>query len=1214
MRRTTQVMAWMAVATTMVITDCTCKPPGSDDDDDNDSKPATTEDGGSSGNTSSGGNSSGWVGSSGGTNTSSAGGDGGAGDGSVQPTPLRVDRIFPNAAYHGQDTVVALVGAGFQAGATVRFVNLDDGAQPGGTFDVPGSPDGTGTQLTLTLTTDLARPAGLYRVTVTQGTESVDAPESFRITADPPPTLTEVTPSFAFAGNPADNVLSDRVLSLRGTGFQPGATVEFLRADFAGAVPFEAADTEVGSGTTASATFPSESQRLALGRYFVTLVNPDGQAAQWLIVEALDAGVRVVRGTVEVRNVPPPRITSIAPTRPSPAAASPLTVYGEMFQTGAQVALVAMDGTVCPALTTTPVTGFESSQLTATLNTASPVASCMLTTGATFLVRVTNPDGQFADYAAVHLYSNDTGKLQAFTSSAAGEGLAYGRARHDSAVYFDDTCSAALVVAGGVGRLAGSTDPVQPLRQVERGSVNAYGQLAPFQVLQTATDTGERVANLLTEERLNAQVLSLANWIWVLGGMNGSGVATRSAERATILTAATAVGAGYVEDGGAGQLPAGRYHYRVSAVLPDGEQQRFSGEGLASRPISGRVSDGGALAIIFEAYPNAVAYRIYRSAAPGSGPGSARLVAFGNVGTAVDGRPGLLRWLDRGEGAAGAAPGNTLVLPRAGGTLAPGYWGYRITAVRPDGAGTRESFAGPAAVGHAEGTDLTLRVTWSPVPGATAYRVYRTAQAAATPDAANRSAMLLGEVTATEMVDDGSTALGTAPVPEGEDPLPRGALSRFAPDAQSAMVHARQGHEIVHVPMGNTLGQYHYYAVGGRDAERGNTLKDMEHATVTADGHLTWTAGSVNMTLPRAHFVLATNAGSRESPSCASVPQVVDPCSDPDSDADGYRRVECGGTDCDDSRPTSNPGSPELCQDGLDNDCDGLIDTADSDCEVPDAGVPADAGLPVGDAGPGTDASVTPTDAGPQLDCNDPAQADQDSDQYRRTECGGTDCNDTDPNVNPGVYESMDPAQGLCDNAMDDDCVGGDQMCIWGVFPTGPWAMTGPEEVYLLVAAGSEAVNGAGVESVIPSHDPARPYAEVAFVDPTGAIQEWLPVDAPSGYSGNGYGLEGLLYFNFLYVFGGNMLLTGQRIERTTSCLPSTTTDPTYAPECPTNVNSATWTSTTGLFTKQSSTASGMSTARVFFSRERIYSTVFVLGGLNGPTGAPIESFERAPE
>ena len=52
-----------------------------------------------------------------------------------------------------------------------------------------------------------------------------------------------------------------------------------------------------------------------------------------------------------------------------------------------------------------------------------------------------------------------------------------------------------------------------------------------------------------------------------------------------------------------------------------------------------------------------------------------------------------------------------------------------------------------------------------------------------------------------------------------------------------------------------------------------------------------------------------------------------------DVDNDGFIDTACGGDDCDDDDPTSKPAAMEtLCEDAADNDCDLLVDEADSDC------------------------------------------------------------------------------------------------------------------------------------------------------------------------------------------------------------------------------------------------------------------------------------------
>jgi hypothetical protein len=88
-----------------------------------------------------------------------------------------------------------------------------------------------------------------------------------------------------------------------------------------------------------------------------------------------------------------------------------------------------------------------------------------------------------------------------------------------------------------------------------------------------------------------------------------------------------------------------------------------------------------------------------------------------------------------------------------------------------------------------------------------------------------------------------------------------------------------------------------------------------------------------------------------------------------------------GGEDCDDTDPEVHRGAGENCGDGVDNDCDGVIDEDDDDCRL------------IGNFAP-----------------------DDDGDGYSQW----LDCDDGDASVHPGAYENcLDGVDNDCDGAAD---------------------------------------------------------------------------------------------------------------------------------------------------------------------------------------------------
>ena len=128
--------------------------------------------------------------------------------------------------------------------------------------------------------------------------------------------------------------------------------------------------------------------------------------------------------------------------------------------------------------------------------------------------------------------------------------------------------------------------------------------------------------------------------------------------------------------------------------------------------------------------------------------------------------------------------------------------------------------------------------------------------------------------------------------------------------------------------------------------------------------------------------------------------------SDVDNDGDGYCPIgrdenddgdcldageEAGGFDCDDTEAAVNPGQTEICDDALDNDCDGDPNFEDSECRAL-FDSDGDGHCPQG------------VDLNEDQDCIDEGE---DVEPF--------DCDDDDSTISPSIME-------VCTNEQDDDC------------------------------------------------------------------------------------------------------------------------------------------------------------------------------------------------
>ena len=145
------------------------------------------------------------------------------------------------------------------------------------------------------------------------------------------------------------------------------------------------------------------------------------------------------------------------------------------------------------------------------------------------------------------------------------------------------------------------------------------------------------------------------------------------------------------------------------------------------------------------------------------------------------------------------------------------------------------------------------------------------------------------------------------------------------------------------------------------------------------------------------------------------IPDFCDPCPEdpapagPDADADGYARL----CDCDDNNSVANAGATEVC-DGVDNDCNGVVDDPDLFQQY---------------------TSYTDADGDGEGDARFPLNSC--SQPSGRVE-NNLDCNDDDPEISTAALDICDGIDNNCDGVVDDPiCATRKEGCGCAT-PTGP--------------------------------------------------------------------------------------------------------------------------------------------------------------------------------
>lgn len=534
----------------------------------------------------------------------------------VNPTPV-VFFVDPPVLFNGITTEVTIFTSGLsEAPASINFVDSDDEVTPITSYS---SAQPNRIQATV--------PSGLdpdnYEVEITSDLGCVGSlAGAVEITDETTVAVDGIDPIFGWQDDATGVTITADEEAAEADQFQATPRVYLNPVDGgAGSTAIELRATTFDSSTELSGIVPSG---FSTGEYDIIVVNPDGSVGV-----LTDPDDEPEQGAFTVLEDAPPLVDSIEPGTWPDNEITDGSITGEHFRiddavndTPVTAECLQPDGSMYPLESdalTVRWADFEDSSTTipfrANLNNTE------VAKGSTCVVRVTNTDETFAEFSPVAIsWPAAAWRIADFLP---GPELTVGRRAPAVATGEPSRKQRFLYAIGGD---AGDTTDVH--ESVEFSRLDRFGHPTGFSELPRHSLPPGGIT--LTKS------VTIGEFIYLVGGYKGSDAAepgaTGEVSRAKILDPLNVPNVSNVTfeiDEGNG-LSEGTYYYRVSAVL-DADSYNPDGETLASEPLPISVPetiDGDLVpTIVWDAFPDADSYRIYRSPSPDISFGNEELFA-----------------------------------------------------------------------------------------------------------------------------------------------------------------------------------------------------------------------------------------------------------------------------------------------------------------------------------------------------------------------------------------------------------------------------------------------------------------------------------------------------------------------------------------------------------------------------------------------------------